>query len=70
LHGLAILNGIDILFLGTEPVKTARSGYEFRQFLHRDIVGEELGLLYVPTDNDKRRKGFHFRPFLRRHHFK
>jgi hypothetical protein len=45
LHGLAILDGIDILFLGTEPVKTAGGRHEFRQFLDRDIVGEELGLL-------------------------
>jgi hypothetical protein len=47
LHGLAICHGIDILFVGfvgIEPVKTAGGG-EFRQFLDRDIVGEELGLL-------------------------
>jgi len=70
LHGLTILKGIDILFFRIEPIKTTGGSHEFRQFLDRDIVGEELGLLYMSTDNDKRRKGFYFCSLLWRHFFK
>jgi len=45
LHGLTILEGIDILFFRIELVKTTGGDYKFHQFLDSDIVGEELGLL-------------------------
>jgi hypothetical protein len=45
LHGLAIRQGIDVLFFRIEPVKTAGGRHKFRQFLDRDIVGKESGLL-------------------------
>ena len=67
MHGLAIGQGIDLLFCRIEPVKTAGGRHEFRQFLDRDIVGKELGLLLLATDNEERRKGFHFCLLLRGH---
>jgi len=45
LHSLAICKRIDILFFRIEPVKTAGGSHEFCQFLDRDIIGQELGLL-------------------------